>query len=253
MKVLITAGAFLILGIAANAGTIVVSGDTNIGNGIDGDSGSAVVAGNSTFFRNLLGSGTSVLIETTPNGDSSEIGSQAAIIAFYTGLSGVTVTTTATATAANLTGKSLYISLEHDAAYSGTEISAISAYLAGGGTALFTGEWGGFDAAGDAFLNAALTALGSPMQLDAASDDLGFHTASGGQIVPGALTAGVTGFSYAATSGVTGGNPVFLTTGGPAFIETSSALTAVPEPSTLLLVGGAGFALAAWRRRRAIN
>jgi hypothetical protein len=254
MRALATAAAFLAIGITANAGTIVVSGDNNIGNGIDGSDSSSVVAGNSTFFSNLLGTGTKVLIETTPNGDGSETTSQTSIINFFTGLPGVTVTTTTTATAAQLAGQNLYISLLHDAAYSGTEISAISAFLSAGGTALFTGEYGGFDLAGDNFLNAALTALGSTMQLDEGTYDGGFQNVSGGAIVPGPLTAGITSFQLAATSGVTGGNPVFLTAvGGPAFIETSdTAGAAVPEPSTMILIGGAGMVLAGLRRRRAI-
>jgi hypothetical protein len=91
------------------------------------------------------------------------------------------------------------------------------------------------------------------MQFDLGSYDALLHDATGGNIVAGPLTAGITSFGYAFTTGVTGGNPVFLTSGGtPAFIETSATgVSTTPEPTTFALVAGAGIGLAALRRRRA--
>ena len=47
---------------ASSAGTIFVSGDTNIVNPLVGSSGQPVDPGNVQFFKNVLGSGNTVLV-----------------------------------------------------------------------------------------------------------------------------------------------------------------------------------------------
>ncbi len=246
---IVSALGFLALATSANAGTLVVSGDSNLGNALDGDSGSTIVAGNPVFFANLLGSGTVVDVQQTTNGDPTETGSESAIENYYTG-HGDTVTTSA-ASAASLASANLFIGFLQDTAYTAAETTAIANFLNGGGTVLLTAEWVGFDAGSDAILNALLTALGSPMQIVPASYDLGFQIATGSQIASNELTAGVTSFGYAATSGVTGGTVLFNTVANGPFMECTgcTATSSAPEPSTLLLaLGGLGGLLALGRR-----
>lgn len=229
--------------------TIIVSGDSNLGNGIDGSAGSPI-ANNGLFFKNLLGAGTTVALQTTTNSDSSETTSENAIENYYSSLPGVTVNTFAAVTPALLSGANLFIAFLPDVAFTPGEISAIGAFLNGGGTVLFTGEWATFDTGADNNINAVLAALGSTLQIDPANLDLGFHIASGTQIASDPLTAGIGEFTYAATSGVSGGTPLFYTTGGTPFVEYTSSTSTVPEPSTILLVAAGGLLLLAlsWRR-----
>jgi hypothetical protein len=250
-RVLVLLVASLVAGAAAFAGTVVVSGDSNLGNGIDGSAGAAI-EDNGLFFSNLLGAGTSVALRTTTNGDTgTEVTSQDAILNYYGGLPGVTVDAfSAPVMPALLSGVNLLIAFLPDIAFTAGETSAIAAFLNGGGTVLFTGEWVPFDSVADTNVNSILSALGSPLAIAPASLDSGFHVASGSQIAADPLTAGISEFSYAATSGVTGGTPLFFTTNGTPFMEYAPTST-TPEPSTLLLVVGAGLGLLVFRRRRA--
>jgi len=215
---------------------LVVSGDSNLGNGINGTSGASVVAGNTTFFTNLLGSGSTVVFQTTTNSDSSETNSQGGIIGLYTGL-GKTVNSVTTVTGANLAGANLLISFLPDTAYTSAEMTAIQNFLNGGGTVLLTGEYSPFDPTADGNINALLTFLGSSMSINLNEFDSGFHTASGSQINATPYTAGVTSFVYAATASVNGGTAIFNTTTGQPFMAyTSSSTTTVPEPGTISLL-----------------
>lgn len=238
----------------AKADLLVVSGDSNIGNALNGTIG-APAGNNATFFTNLLASGTKVVFQETTNGDTATEGtSQAGIEGFYSGLSGVSVTTLtggSTVTASQLAGANLFIGFLPDIPYNATTIAALSGFLNSGGNVLLTGEWGGFDSVADNNLNAALAALGSTMQLDAGSYDIGLHTATGGQIHTDPLTAGVGSFVYAAASGVSGGTALFDTTANGPFMEYQRIGT-VPEPSTLL-ISIMGLGLVAVLRRRGLR
>src|SRR5579863_8153619 len=106
------------LAVPAAQADLLVSGDSNLGNGL-------TIAGNQQFFSNLLGSGTNVVFQTTTHtGDPTETMSQADIISYLTS-KGATVTQVSTVTAANLAGASLFISFLPDTAYTGAEESAI--------------------------------------------------------------------------------------------------------------------------------
>ena len=234
---------------SASAGTLLVSGDSNIGNGIDGSDGSSTVAGNATFFRDLLGSGTSVVFQLTTNTDPSETTSESSITHYYGTTLGDTVNQVTTVTSANLAGASLLISFLPDTAYTGAEMTAIQNFLNGGGTVLLTGEWGGFDATADANINALLSFLGNPMSLTLNDFDNGFTIGSGAQIQSTPFTAGVTSFQYAATTNVTGGTPIFETKDlSHVFMAYTGSVSTVPEPGTGLLVTSA--ALLAFGARR---
>lgn len=256
MQRLITTSLLAFLSIAGcTASEIVVSGDSNIGNGINGSDGAFTVAGNETFFSNLLGSGTNVVFQTTTNMSSPSIpDSQSAITGYYSSLSGVNVTTLSTFTAANLSGANLFISFLPDTAYSPSELSALSGFLNSGGTVLFTGEAATFDPTADANINVALTALGSSLQIVPANDDSGFNVTNTSQIGSDALDTGVTAFEYGYTSQVSGGTAIFYDRESKAFLEEETLTSAVPEPASLLLAG-AGLLLAGVfvRRSRSVS
>jgi len=236
-----------------NAGTIVLSGDANIGNPIDGSGGATVIAGNTTFYWNLLGSGTKVVIEgpTASVYTSDEYAAESAIVTLFTGLGDTVVQVAAgSVTAATLAGANLFISDLNDTAFPTAETSALSTFLSGGGTALFEGEFSPYDAGADALINAALTALGSTMSLVGNLVDCGLQTATGAQIRSTPLDAGISSFGYACVSTITGGTAVFNTIGGQTFIAEQTTATSTPEPSTVLLTLGGGFLLmTVWRRR----
>ena len=123
----------------AQAGTILVSGDVNIGNGIDGSFG-VPIGNNGVFFRNVLGAGTSVLFQTGFSDGSAGL-AYTSIASLYSGLPGVTETTITTApTAAQLTGVSLFLSALPLTPYSAADLSVLASYLASGGTVFFLGD-----------------------------------------------------------------------------------------------------------------
>lgn len=247
-KLLVGLCMMFLVSIACKASEIVVSGDLNIGNGIDGSFG-APIGDNGRFFSNILGGGTKVVVQEGYSvGSASD--AYTSIANFYTGL-GVTVDiTTAPFTASDLAGARLLISAIPLSAYTPSEITLMSSFLSSGNTVFLIGENGGFaeGVAANGFVNSALSSLGAGMSLVDAVDDSGFHTATGSQIAVNPLTTGVNTFVYGAVSEVSGGTPLFFTTSGAPFVAVSSGMV-VPEPCTvsLLFVGIAG--LAALRRR----
>lgn len=98
----------------AAAGMIFLSGDSNIGNGIDGSFG-VVTPGNTTFFTNVLGSGKKVLIHDEFSGLAPSLPDSAnAINNLYNGMAGVSSTrdTSGSAiTSAALADVDLFISI----------------------------------------------------------------------------------------------------------------------------------------------
>jgi hypothetical protein len=236
------------------AGLLVVSGDENITNALVGNA-VPVNPGNQQFFLNVLGSGHTVLVHgTDPGGVDTP---NASTNAFYNSIPGVNSSILSGAvTPAALAGVNLFVSAIPSFAYSPNEVAALSAFSAAGGTIFLMGDHAGFAPAQDANLNALLLGLGSSLHIVPDILDTGFHTATGSQIATDPLTSGVSSFSYAAVSQVTGGTPLFFTTGGQTFIarEGEPPTAAVPEPSTVALlgVGVAGLVAYTWRRRRVV-
>jgi hypothetical protein len=226
----VTAAALWFMAVAAYAGTIVVSGDEDIGDPLCCDS-DPTNDGNETFFSNLLGAGTKVVVDyglASPDFEK-----------YYTGLGDTVNMLNDSLSGSSLTGANLFISSLPDGAYSTSQIAVIAAFDAGGGTVLFMGDNNECCSSFDGFINTDLTALGSGMQLGSDSLDPGFHFATGVQIAAVPLTAGVTSFEYGGANSVSGGTPVFYTANGTPFVEYSTQTSPTPEPGTtaLLFVG----------------
>jgi len=219
----------------ANAGVIVAAGDnTPVFSLTDADPNPAT-AGNRQFFSNVLGSGTSVLVQATSTNPFT--GSE--ISAFYSTLAGVTSTLLdagATVTAADLAGKNLFLAPDPDA-FTAAEIATIGAFVGSGGSLYIMGD--GSLPSSSADINALLVGIGSSLSLGSTNFDEGDQTASGPEIVPNALTSGVLSFNYGATVLVSGGSPLFLTNDLQPFVAVEGAAAAVPEPATVLLFSAA--------------
>jgi hypothetical protein len=134
----------------------------------------------------------------------------------YNSQAGVASSIVNTVTAADLVGQDLLIIWEPTTAMSVAELGAMATYLAGGNKIAFFGENLNFPSE-NANVNAAITALGGTMQINAADlfdGGINFATTGGGQILSHPLTTGLSTIQYGAVSGVsgvTGGNGLFLT------------------------------------------
>ena len=147
-----------------------------------------------------------------------------AVNSFYNAHAGFTSSLfTGTVTAAQLSGADLLFVAIPDHALDSGEISAMSAFLAGGGRIVFNGETTTFvgNPAANNRINAALAALGSTMSLITSPLDGGappFATVANGRILPHPLTAGIAAFYEAGSSAVTGvapGNGLFSSDSSP--------------------------------------
>lgn len=223
-------------GSQAFANLILISGDSNIGNPLDGSSGAPINANNGTWFNNILGSGTTVKVQNDDISQSSFVDSASAINNFYNTQGGVTSSLVNTGTTINdalLTGVDLYISMLPSDDYTTQELNALSAYLSGGGTVFFMGEREGIDAP-NIRINNALTLLGSNMSIIDASLDLGFTTTT--NIDPDPLNAGVSSFTFAASSAALGGTSLIHSTNNTTIIAYED-LAEVPVPAAIWLFG----------------
>lgn len=250
MRILIAAAAVAALSFTAvEARTIIVSGDSNIGNAVDGSNGAMVNPGNATFFGNVLGAGATVKMAIGGGADTGINASAASINTFYNSLGGVSSTLDGPGTlidAAFLAGADLFIGILPDDPYSGSEIMAISDFLDGGGSAFFMGEWDNFQTGENAAINAALAALGSTMSIVDGFFDGGFTVT--GDIGANPLTAGVTSFTVGAGSQIIGGDALVRFTSGEVAIAVESAVVPLPAPVFLMIAALGGIALVGRKR-----
>lgn len=125
---------------------------------------------------------------------------------FYNGLSGHSSSiATGNLDTVNLSGVNLLWATQPANAYTSTELTKMSSFLAGGGRIAFMGEHGGFGAAQNNYINAALGVLGSTISINNIMLDPGFRSASvlDSQIATHALTTGVNTYEYAAFAPLT--------------------------------------------------
>jgi hypothetical protein len=216
--------------------TLFLSGDSNISNSGLSDSG------NKQFFKNILQGGSKVVVlQDSYDSFGSTVNT------FYNTVPGVTSTMiTGTVTSAQLTGAKLFVSSLPDDPFTSAEISVFSTFLSGGGSIFFLGENQAFPTY-NGYINNALAALGSGMSIIAPDFDYGYHTATGPQIAVDPFTTGVSTFTYAAPSTVSGGTQIFFGTGGQPFVAYEGV---VPIPTSMLLLGSGLLGLGGWRRFR---
>ena len=223
-------GAALALAVSvpdAEAGTIIVSADTNIINPLV--PGPDFNAGNQVFFSNVLGTGNTVVIRQ--EGGAADFDTMAD--AYFDSLPGVTSSIIASLAGGALAGANLLLVPTPDSALTAGELASLGTFVAGGGTVFLMGDNVSTEIAiaYNAVINAALLALGSDIQiLDAVFLPGGFALA---MIAADPLTAGVMSFSYAAGSHLSGGTLLFSDADGHRLIAYEAT---VPEPSSLLLL-----------------
>lgn len=242
--------------LSLHAGTIIVSGDTNIADIINVHNSFTNKYDNDAFFTDILGPGHDVLVQSqdpTGNVEASHIAD------YYNSLSTVTASVTNAGSVSSLTGIDLFVSILPEAPYTAGQLSAMSTLLSAGGTVFFIAENQDYMVNSLPYINSALSYLGSPISLVPGLDDPGIHDAAGAQIAANSLTRGVSNFWYAYTSEVSGGVPLLYTQSLAPFVSMSytpsntpagpvTGNQLVPEPSTVgLLV--AGLAVAGWRVR----
>ncbi|HWR14589.1 MAG TPA: hypothetical protein VN577_07155 [Terriglobales bacterium] len=240
--------ATLLVSTAMFAGTLIVSGDSNIGNGIDGSFGAPMPADNGLFFTNILGTGTKVVQQNGYSSGSTGL-AENAIFNLYNSLAGVSITAVSSSfTATDLAGANLFISILPETGYTTSQLAAMGSFLGGGGTLFLIGENADTEfTAINGYLNTALTTLGSGMAINPAMLDCGsLRAATGGQIANQPLNAGVSSFDYSCASGVTGGTALYYASDGTSFV----AFQSIPEPASLFLYGSGLLILASAIRRR---
>lgn len=242
----------LALAIAVAFGGVTVAGDASAGPIVvfpDVNMFSSIPGGNATLLNNLLNGGTDVLISQKISGGTHQ---NTILDPFFDGISGVT----SLASGAFLTGSFLtnidllfvdFGFLFTTNPYSSSEVDAISAFLANGGTLGVIGEV--TDSLSAGLLNGFLADLGSSIMVDIFRCCGGLHDAD--TILTTSLTSGVTSFRLGAANPLTGGTAAIQDQGFTvvAFEEIS---VQIPEPGTLAIFGLGLLGMGMRRRRRRV-
>lgn len=256
LKSTLIAAAAAIMGMAAApaSAAIIVSGDANIGNGIDNSVGAPTNA-NGQFFQQILGTGTNVVVlgpssSISGSGAFSFGASATAINTFYDNLAGVTstlVNDSGAVTAGLLSGVNLLVAVIPDA-FSAAEISVLANFMNSGGSVFFLGDNSNFAATNTA-INSALSALGSSLSIqNDIMNPAWTYAFSAGDT----FAAGIPSFVYNAASRVAGGSAAFRTAAGDVFVAVDRPLdTPLPGAVWLFLAGIAGLTVANRKQKHA--
>ncbi len=121
------------------------------------------------------------------------------IAGFYNSLPGDTAKVISSIDGASLAGVDLLWAVQPSDAYTPTELSAMDAFIDGGGRIAFMGEHGLFAPSENNRISTAISALGGHISIINLAPDAGFHdaTVANGQILPHSLTTGVYTYNYA--------------------------------------------------------
>ena len=242
---IVTALVALSITLPASA-ALFVSGDVNI-------LGSKLVnisnlPANQRFIKNIAG--TNVLIQHSSGiFDNTVEANNVAKYLTTQSIVNTVLTSGAQLTSQDFEGRTLFIGLGSDDAYSANEMLLMHSFLNSGGSILLTGDNEIFFK-NNGYINEALTGLNSSMRIVTDSIDTNYHTAN--VLTANPFTAGTTGLQYGSTSRVTGGNGLYSTaTGNQTFVAFErSVAAAVPEPTTWAMgVIGFGVVGASLRRR----
>src|ERR1041385_73237 len=225
---IIMAGTVMCLPISVKGGgAVFLSGDVNIANPLTGSFGVGISAGNQQFFRNVLQGGTTVRVLESVSVGSADL-TDTDINSFFNTLTGISsLLVTGTVTSATLAGANLFVSPVPDHSFTTAELNVLGNFLATGGNLFFLGDNNSPDfTASNLAINNALANLGIPLSIVPNLFDPGFNNATGSQIAVDPFTAGITSFTYAAPSQVSGGTTLFYGSGQQPFL----AYQLVPEP-----------------------
>jgi hypothetical protein len=232
---LLAATAAVALASASANATIYVSGDSNIFTNTTNSEQFTEVAANQRFLRNIAGS--NVLIQSSATYGTGVGGAMGGYLTSQ-GIANLVIASNTSLTAADLTGRSLFIGFLPTDGYTPSELAALSAFIMGGGNVILTGENGNsLFTVSNAAINSALMSLGSSMRIGIDAGLSGYQTAT--ILTANTATAGTAGFQFAAPSLVTGGTGLYATTSNGVFLAFENVTAGVPEPATwvMMLVG----------------
>jgi hypothetical protein len=211
--------------------TIIVSGDVFITYALNPISANYYNPDNQHFFLNVLDGATNIAIVKQPPtltnaGNEFYTGK---LNNFYSTVPSMNISMISTITSSSLLNVGMLFAPMPTYGFSSDEIAAVNDYIDSGGSVFFLGESNIYPDR-NAIINQTLADIGSSMRISNNALDKGKKIAVGNQIANDDYTIGVPSLTYGAVSGVTGGTPLFYTTGGVPFIAYED-VSRVPEPT----------------------